>query len=112
MIIDELDAKLHPKLLRYVISLFKNRKVNRNGAQLLFTTHDMATMKNTVFRRDEIWFAASDGYGTAKDVPTSTGKCKLLVDISCANSISGVVVSPSLFCYNGNHKITVLSADT
>ena len=52
------------------------------------------------------------GYGTAKDVPTSTGKCKLLVDISCANSISGVVVSPSLFCYNGNHKITVLSADT
>lgn len=60
VIIDELDAKLHPKLLRYVISLFKNRKVNRNGAQLLFTSHDMATMKNTVFRRDEIWFAASD----------------------------------------------------
>lgn len=60
VIIDELDAKLHPKLLRYVISLFKNRKINQNGAQLLFTSHDMATMKNTVFRRDEIWFAASD----------------------------------------------------
>ena len=26
--------------------------------QLLFTSHDIATMKNTVFRRDEIWFAA------------------------------------------------------
>ncbi len=60
VIIDELDARLHPKLLRYVISLFKNRKINQNGAQLLFTSHDMATMKNTVFRRDEIWFAASD----------------------------------------------------
>lgn len=58
VIIDELDAKLHPKLLRCVISLFKNPKVNRNGAQLLFTSHDMSTMKNTVFRRDEIWFAA------------------------------------------------------
>ena len=58
VIIDELDAKLHPKLLRYVISLFKNPKVNENGAQLLFTSHDMSTMKNTVFRRDEIWFAA------------------------------------------------------
>ncbi|MBQ8802650.1 MAG: AAA family ATPase [Tyzzerella sp.] len=57
-IIDELDAKLHPKLLRYVINLFKNQKVNKNGAQLLFTSHDMTTMKNTVFRRDEIWFAA------------------------------------------------------
>ena len=57
-IIDELDAKLHPKLIRYVISLFKNRKINKHGAQLLFTSHDIATMKNTVFRRDEIWFAA------------------------------------------------------
>lgn len=58
VIIDELDAKLHPKLLRYVISMFKNPKINKHGAQLLFTSHDMATMKNTVFRRDEIWFAA------------------------------------------------------
>ena len=58
VIIDELDAKLHPKLLRYVIAMFKNRKINQHGAQLLFTSHDMATMKNTVFRRDEIWFAA------------------------------------------------------
>lgn len=58
MIIDELDAKLHPKLLRYVIAMFKNPKINKHGAQLLFTSHDMATMKNTVFRRDEIWFAA------------------------------------------------------
>ncbi len=60
VIIDELDAKLHPKLLRYVISLFKNINVNRKGAQLLFTSHDMTTMKNTVFRRDEIWFAAEN----------------------------------------------------
>jgi AAA15 family ATPase/GTPase len=60
VIIDELDAKLHPKLLRYVISLFKNSKINTKGAQLLFTSHDMTTMKNTVFRRDEIWFAAEN----------------------------------------------------
>ena len=60
VIIDELDAKLHPKLLRYVILLFKNKEVNRHGAQLLFTSHDMSTMKNTVFRRDEIWFAADN----------------------------------------------------
>ncbi len=60
VIIDELDAKLHPKLLRYVIALFKNKKLNTKGAQLLFTSHDMTTMKNTVFRRDEIWFAAEN----------------------------------------------------
>lgn len=60
IIIDELDAKLHPKLLRYVIALFKNKKINTKGAQLLFTSQDMTTMKNTVFRRDEIWFAAEN----------------------------------------------------
>ena len=58
VIVDELDAKLHPKLLRYIISLFKNTKINKYGAQLLFTSHDLTTMNNKVFRRDEIWFAA------------------------------------------------------
>ena len=60
VIIDELDAKLHPKLLRYVIAMFKNPRLNTGGAQLLFTSHDMTTMKNSVFRRDEIWFAAEN----------------------------------------------------
>ena len=60
VIVDELDAKLHPKLLRYIISLFKNPDINTKGAQLVFSSHDMSTMKNTVFRRDEIWFAAED----------------------------------------------------
>lgn len=60
LIADELDAKLHPKLLRYVISMFKNPALNKHGAQLLFTSHDITTMKNTVFRRDEIWFSALD----------------------------------------------------
>ncbi|MBQ0146266.1 MAG: ATP-binding protein [Lachnospiraceae bacterium] len=60
VIIDELDAKLHPKLLKYVIMLFKNKEINKLGAQLLFTSHDMYTMTNSVFRRDEIWFAAEN----------------------------------------------------
>ena len=60
VIIDELDAKLHPKLLRYVIAMFKNPKLNEKGAQLIFTSHDVTTMRNTVFRRDEIWFAAEN----------------------------------------------------
>ena len=60
VIVDELDAKLHPKLLRYVIRLFTNPEINKSGAQLLFTSHDMSTMKNSIFRRDEIWFAALD----------------------------------------------------
>lgn len=58
LVIDELDAKLHPLLLRYIISLFSNRKINKHNAQLIFTSHDLSTMNNEVFRRDEIWFVA------------------------------------------------------
>ena len=60
IIVDELDAKLHPKLLRYIIRLFRDPTINKYGAQLLFTSHDLTTMKNDVFRRDEIWFAYED----------------------------------------------------
>ncbi len=66
VIADEMDAKLHPKLLRYIIGLFTNPKINKNGAQLLFTSHDLTTMKNTVLRRDEIWFAALNKYEASK----------------------------------------------
>lgn len=65
VVVDELDAKLHPKLLRYVILLFKDSEVNKNGAQLIFTSHDVSAMRNDVFRRDEIWFAArGEGEGS------------------------------------------------
>ncbi len=57
LVVDELDAKLHPKLLKYIIMLFKNPDINTHGAQLIFTSHDISTMKSSVFRTDEIWFA-------------------------------------------------------
>lgn len=60
---DELDAKLHPKLLKYIIRLFTDRDVNKKGAQLVFTSHDMTTLNSSVFRRDEIWFAAKTPEG-------------------------------------------------
>ncbi len=66
LIADELDAKLHPKLLRYMIGLFTNPLINQNGAQLLLTSHDITTMNHDVFRRDEIWFCAKNPVGASK----------------------------------------------
>lgn len=60
LVVDELDSKLHPKLLRFIIMLFQDPAINKNGAQLIFTTQDVSIMRNDVFRRDEIWFAARD----------------------------------------------------
>ncbi len=59
-VLDELDIKLHPKLLRFIISLYKNPQMNKKGSQLIFTSHCLTTMKNDLFRRDEIWFAAKN----------------------------------------------------
>ena len=57
LVIDELDAKLHPKLLKFIIMLFKNPEINTMNSQIVFTSHDVTTMKSSVFRTDEIWFA-------------------------------------------------------
>lgn len=57
LVIDELDAKLHPLLTRAIIQLFTNSKINQHGAQLVFTTHDTNQLHLDYVRRDEIWFA-------------------------------------------------------
>jgi AAA15 family ATPase/GTPase len=46
--------------LRFIIELFKEPGLNKNNAQLIFTSHDLVTMSNDVFRRDEILFAAKN----------------------------------------------------
>ena len=58
LVIDEIDAKLHPLILKHIIELFNDKKSNKHGAQLIFTSHDMITMSSELLRRDEIWFAA------------------------------------------------------
>ena len=58
LVIDELDAKIHPILLKHIINMFTDLNVNKNNAQLIFTSHDLSTMNSEVFRRDEIWFVA------------------------------------------------------
>lgn len=66
LVIDELDAKVHPVLLRYIIMLFNNMEINKNHAQLIFTSHDLSVMNNEVFRRDEIWFVAKGNEQNSK----------------------------------------------
>ena len=66
LVIDELDAKIHPVLLKYIIMLFNDRRINRNKAQLIFTSHDLSTMNHEVFRRDEIWFVAKGNQENSK----------------------------------------------
>lgn len=66
LFIDELDAKLHPLLLRYIINMFHDSSINKNNAQLIYTTHDNYTLTKDLFRRDQIWFVEKDSNGVSK----------------------------------------------
>lgn len=66
LVIDELDAKIHPALLRHIIMMFNDMEINRHGAQLIFTSHNLSTMNSEVFRRDEIWFVAKGNRQNSK----------------------------------------------
>ncbi|SFV59667.1 abortive infection protein, putative [hydrothermal vent metagenome] len=63
LIIDELDASLHPMLTKHLIKLFHNKEVNKYNAQLIFATHDTNLLHKSMFRRDQIWMSEKDNYG-------------------------------------------------
>jgi AAA15 family ATPase/GTPase len=60
LIVDELDASLHPKMVRFLISLIQNADINQNNAQLIFTTHNTSLLDMDLLRRDQIWFMEKD----------------------------------------------------
>ena len=66
VIIDELDSKLHPLLVKRIVALFNDPKTNPNGAQLLFTAHDTFLLSAGLFRRDQVWFTQKDSFGATE----------------------------------------------
>lgn len=62
-IVDELDAKLHPRLTQAIVRLFNSRETNPRNAQLIFGTHDTNLLQYGGFRRDQIWFVEKDHEG-------------------------------------------------
>ena len=68
LIIDELDAKLHPIITHKIIELFNSKQYNPKSAQLIFMTHDTNLLNPNLFgsrllRRDQIWFTEKNQQG-------------------------------------------------
>lgn len=66
LIIDELDASLHPMLTKHLIKLFHDKRVNKHNAQLIFATHDTNLLHPSMFRRDQIWLTEKDDFGSTE----------------------------------------------
>jgi len=60
LIIDEIDRSLHPVLSKALLKMFNNPEINKNNAQLIFTTHDTTLLDSELFRPDQIWFTEKD----------------------------------------------------
>lgn len=56
IVIDELDIRLHTLLVKKLMEMFLDPDVNKNNAQLIFTTHDTNLLDSDLLRRDQIWF--------------------------------------------------------
>ncbi len=64
LIVDEFDKSFHPHLTKTLISLLTNPKINPNGAQLIFTTHDNNLMD--VLDNDQINLVQKDYVGATE----------------------------------------------
>ena len=56
LVIDEMEAKLHPLLTRRLVGLFRSPEWNPENAQLVFVTHDATLLLHAGLRRDQVWF--------------------------------------------------------
>jgi AAA15 family ATPase/GTPase len=63
LFVDELNARLHPLLVRTFIIAFLNPDTNPNHAQLIFTSHDSWQLNSNILRRDEVWFVEKSETG-------------------------------------------------
>lgn len=65
LVVDELDASLHPLLTLAITKLFNSNEFNRNNAQLIFATHDTNLLYYGNYRRDQIYFVEKDQHGAS-----------------------------------------------
>lgn len=65
IVIDELDARLHPIISKQIIEIFNSGTVNQQNAQLIAATHDTNLLDKDLLRRDQIWFTEKNRYGAS-----------------------------------------------
>lgn len=69
LLVDELDTSLHPHLAAEIVRLFQDPDTNRNGGQILLTTHDVTLLENdTDLQLDyrQVWFTQKNLDGSSE----------------------------------------------
>lgn len=73
LLVDELDASLHPLLSLKLVEAFNDPRQNLHNAQLLFTTHDTTLLGSLIgtppLRRDQVWLTEKNDGGATRIYP-------------------------------------------
>ena len=64
VLIDEIDARLHPSLVRHLVMKFNSISQNPKNAQLICNTHDVTLLDEDI-RRDQIYFLEKNEFGVS-----------------------------------------------
>nr|WP_157844377.1 AAA family ATPase [Candidatus Methanomethylophilus sp. 1R26] len=68
LVIDEIDMSFHTDVCQWIVNLFLDPAENRHGAQLIFNTHEVGLLDQSIVRRDQIWFTVRDWSTGASDL--------------------------------------------
>ncbi len=75
LLVDEIDASLHPNLVEQLVQMFQNPESNPRHAQLVFNSHDTTLLGDAVnerlLGRDQIWFTQKLNDGRTELYPLS-----------------------------------------
>jgi AAA domain, putative AbiEii toxin, Type IV TA system len=77
VLVDELDASLHPIMCAEAVRMFENHASNLQGSQMLFTTHDVTLLRTLtgggrVLDRDSIWLTEKNSAGATRLYPLNS----------------------------------------
>ena len=109
LVIDELDTSLHPDMARAFVSLFSKEASNPNGAQLVFSTHDVALLGSDQIHQDEIWMTDKSHEGVSRFTPLTEFRLRSRDDIEKAyrhGRLGGVPISNSFFVDFDSNEIS------
>lgn len=75
LLVDEIEASLHPALVTQLVKLFQNPESNPRGAQIIFNSHEASLLGDSrgdrVLGRDQVWFTEKDHDGATRLFPLS-----------------------------------------
>jgi AAA15 family ATPase/GTPase len=78
ILVDELEASLHPTLAQQIVRQFNNPATNPRNAQLIFSTHDTnllgTILGEPALRRDQVWLTEKNNEGATVLYPLTDYK--------------------------------------